>query len=224
MNSQNIKINYKTKVVDLRKSENEASILAFEDNTLISSPTKSLYSGVKMDTIIELPGETFKNVKDSLSEILFKDLIEKTIFSKKFGPKKMIVKEESYAVNWKIIDNYKTILGYKTQEAKGSFRGRNYSVFFCPDLPYRTGPYKFDGLPGVILEVVSDDNKVNIKAYSINLNSKEKIENPYAGYPTVSWKEYNKRFNAFADRFRRAMEDEGGSSANITNKSIELTE
>jgi GLPGLI family protein len=225
--SQNIEVEYKTNMVEIDKTTNKVLRLRIlENNTLVASPTKSIYRSFKRDTIISLPsGGNYHQEKDTLPEVLFRDLVNQWGYSKKFAPKPMIVKEEGYAVKWKITENYKTILGYKTQQATGSFRGRNYSAYFCPELPYRTGPFKFDGLPGLILEVVSDDAEVKIEALSIQFNSKEKIENPFEGKPTVSWSFYYKTATKFVDKLNRSMVDEEGqSTGSISIKGIELTE
>ena len=220
--SQNIQVTYKTNVVDINPIEKK-SIFSFEKNTLVATPTKSIYRSFNVDTIIHLSESSFGSNKDSLPEVLFKDLVNQWAYSKKLAPKPMIVKEEDYAVKWKIIENYKTILGYKTQQATGSFRGRNYNVYFCSELPYRTGPFKFDGLPGLILEVVSDDAKVKIEALSIQFNSKEVVDNPFEGMPTVTWSFYCNAFNKLADKMARYLKEQG-SEGSISNKGIELTE
>jgi len=223
--SQNIEVTYKTNVVDIDKLSSQNNIYEFQRNTLVASPTKSVYRSFNIDTIIPSPGGLFRQEKDTLSVVLFKDLVNQWAYSKKYVSELMIVKEEGYAVKWKITENYKTILGYKTHQATGSFRGRNYTVYFCPELPYRTGPFKFDGLPGLILEVVSDDAEVKIEALSIQFNSKEKVENPFEGKPTVSWSFYYKTVTKFVDKINRSMVDEEGrSTGSISIKGIELTE
>nr|WP_081964210.1 GLPGLI family protein [Porphyromonas macacae] len=34
------------------------------------------------------------------------------------------------------------------------FRGRTYEAWFTPQIPLKEGPYKFDGLPGLILQIM----------------------------------------------------------------------
>lgn len=61
--------------------------------------------------------------------------------------------EELPEMNWRIQDSTDVILGYMVQKAVCSFRGRDYTAWFSPQLPVRTGPWKFSGLPGLILKV-----------------------------------------------------------------------
>ena len=54
---------------------------------------------------------------------------------------------------WQITDSTKTVLGYLTQKAECFFRGRHWTAWFSPDIPISDGPWKFGGLPGLIMEV-----------------------------------------------------------------------
>ena len=58
--------------------------------------------------------------------------------------------------NWQISNETKTIVGYQCQKATCSFRGRNYTAWFAVDIPLSFGPWKFCGLPGLILKVQDD--------------------------------------------------------------------
>ncbi len=48
------------------------------------------------------------------------------------------------------------VLGYECQLATADFSGRHYSAWFAPELPLPYGPYKFGGLPGLILRIQDD--------------------------------------------------------------------
>lgn len=61
--------------------------------------------------------------------------------------------QEKDLFNWEISPETKLIEGYKTQKATTSFAGRNYVAWFTPEIPIPEGPYKFNGLPGLILEI-----------------------------------------------------------------------
>ena len=61
--------------------------------------------------------------------------------------------EDIPELNWVIQNERKTIQGYTCQRASSTFRGRKYEAWFTPEIPIREGPYKFGGLPGLILEM-----------------------------------------------------------------------
>jgi len=56
------------------------------------------------------------------------------------------------AIDWKINSDTATYGGLHCQKAKGHFKGRDYTAWFCPDMPLHVGPWKLNGLPGVIVE------------------------------------------------------------------------
>ena len=60
---------------------------------------------------------------------------------------------------WQIVAETATILGYHCQKATATFRGRNYEAWFSPEIPVNDGPWKFFGLPGLILKV-SDTEEI----------------------------------------------------------------
>jgi GLPGLI family protein len=64
------------------------------------------------------------------------------------------------AIDWKISGDTATFGGLHCQEATGHFKGRDYIVWFCPDLPLHTGPWKLNGLPGVIVDAHDTKNEV----------------------------------------------------------------
>lgn len=55
-------------------------------------------------------------------------------------------------INWELTDSTKTILGYDCHQARAQFRGREWTVWFTPEIPIQEGPWKLHGLPGLILE------------------------------------------------------------------------
>lgn len=65
---------------------------------------------------------------------------------------RVIYQDTLNAQQWQITDSVKTILGYECQKAVCHFRGRHWTVWFTPDVPISDGPWKFGGLPGLIME------------------------------------------------------------------------
>lgn len=62
--------------------------------------------------------------------------------------------KDNERITWKIENSCDTvILGYACKKATTYFRGRSYTAWFSPDIPISDGPYKFRGLPGLILMI-----------------------------------------------------------------------
>ena len=58
---------------------------------------------------------------------------------------------------WVVTDEWKELLGYRVRRAECSFRGRDYVAWFAPELPLSEGPWKFCGLPGLVMHVYDTD-------------------------------------------------------------------
>ena len=62
---------------------------------------------------------------------------------------------------WKILPEKEKIGIWETQKATTKMYGRNWTAWFTTSLPFLDGPYKFHGLPGLIVKV-SDQNQTHI--------------------------------------------------------------
>jgi GLPGLI family protein len=76
---------------------------------------------------------------------------------------KYLMEDEWPAIDWKITDQTKKISQLNCQKAIGTWRGRTYEAWFCADLPFHAGPWKLNGLPGLILEAIDTRSQVSFK-------------------------------------------------------------
>lgn len=79
-------------------------------------------------------------------------------------------------IDWKISNDTASFDGLHCQKATGHFKGRDYIVWFCPDLPVRTGPWKLNGLPGVIVDARDTKNEVIFQFAGVEKASQAKSE------------------------------------------------
>ena len=122
-----------------------------------------LYEDVPKKSDIIENSMNFQTIEGDPDKMLqFVDFSRKQIAYKQFARflPRNIVKEELPSIKWHIQTETKAIAGRKCQKATCSLGGRNYIAWFCAELPYAIGPYKFTGLPGVIFEIVSTDGFV----------------------------------------------------------------
>ncbi len=63
------------------------------------------------------------------------------------------------AQRWEMADSVKTILGHECQKATCHFRGQHWTAWFATDVPVSDGPWKFSGLPGLIMEVSAEKDR-----------------------------------------------------------------
>lgn len=94
-----------------------------------------------------------------------------------------IALKENHKINWSIFPETKTIEGFKVQKATTKFGGRNWIAWFTNDIQIQDGPYKFCGLPGLILNIGDEkgdhvfnlvgSKKLNYDPLLIDLKMKE---------------------------------------------------
>jgi GLPGLI family protein len=70
----------------------------------------------------------------------------------------------------------RTIGGFTCEKATGHYRGRDYEVWYTPDIPIPSGPFKLGGLPGLIMEARSTDGNVQFLFTGIEFPLKETIK------------------------------------------------
>lgn len=82
-----------------------------------------------------------------------------TSFLDKLASNNYLCIEKVEIPDWKIIpDSSSSIIGYKCQLAKASFKGRIWYAWYTEDIPLSEGPWKLYGLPGLVLRAY-DQNK-----------------------------------------------------------------
>ena len=79
---------------------------------------------------------------------------------------------------WTLEEDTASFLGHSCQKATCRWRGRDYVAWFAPDIPIRRGPWKFGGLPGLIMKINDVDSLYVFEAVAI-----EKGNFPIYQYP-----------------------------------------
>lgn len=86
-----------------------------------------------------------------------------------------LIEDDLPAIDWKISADTASFGGLHCQKATTHFKGRDYTAWFCADMPFHAGPWKLNGLPGVILDAHDAKNEVVFKFDGI-----EKVAPPQA--------------------------------------------
>lgn len=83
--------------------------------------------------------------------------------------------EKIPVMKWELAEGAEEILGYMCQKAQAYFRGRTWTVWFTAEIPVNAGPWKLNGLPGLILR--ARDEEGDFRFEGIGLQQKnEPIE------------------------------------------------
>ena len=91
------------------------------------------------------------------------------------GSKTSLSVNEKPSFNWKYIEGDTTILTYSCLKATCSYGGRDYIAWFTPDIPISDGPYKFFGLPGLIVRIADTHKEHIFQLYKVK-NSRNNRE------------------------------------------------
>lgn len=106
-----------------------------------------------------MPGKSYMNEKDFATKVI-------TVWDQNGGDDYTYT-VDSTDLTWNIGDSIKTILNYDCIIAKASYHGRNWTVWFTPEIPLEDGPWQFQGLPGLILNATSDDGEFGFEATAL---------------------------------------------------------
>jgi len=119
------------------------------------------YKKMKMPKISYKINKTYPSMKMQYIEMIMT-----------MGKGMYISYSEDLNFNWKILPDKAKIGEYNAQKATTEFGGRKWTAWFSTDLPFQDGPYKFSGLPGLIVKIEDET-----KDYSWVLQANKKLNN-----------------------------------------------
>ena len=149
--------------VTMKSDSTDKANATIETARLDISPEKSLFYGegrIKRDSVMQRMRETrnfdrnaMQNLRSSIDYIVEKDLIKNITYFKTRLGRDQYTYEEDRKMDWKILPETVKIGEYEAQKAETTFAGRKWYAWFTQDIPFQDGPYKFKGLPGLIIKV-----------------------------------------------------------------------
>ncbi len=122
------------------------------------------------------------------------------LFSEQF-----LVEENIPQLKWVIHNEEKMLDKYLLKKATLYFRGRNYVAWYSEEYPLAFGPWKFSGLPGLIMEIYDTTKRYHWQINSIKQTEDTPLNlNPILkGKETLTLKQYaDRKFNN-NDHFKR---------------------
>ena len=132
---------------------------------------------VKRDSVMERMRSTrsfdpsqMENFRSNMNYTVQKNYLDQSIVFKDRIGRDNYTYTESQPIEWKILPETVKIGEYKAQKAETTFGGRTWYAWFTMDLPVQDGPYKFSGLPGLIVKAEDDKSE-----YSFDLMQVKKL-------------------------------------------------
>lgn len=117
-----------------------------------------------------------------------------------------LYEENMDEIAWEILPDTTTCLNYLCQKAVCDFRGRRYEAWFAPELPINNGPWKFSGLPGLILKAETPDGRYSFTAIGLE-NYDKPVLFAKRDYIKASRKDYEKVKRRSIEDFMNFMRD-----------------
>lgn len=164
----------------MKSDSTDKTNITTENVILDVSPEKSIFYGegrVKRDSIMQRMRETrnfdrnaMQNLRSSIDYIVEKDLVKNITYFKTRLGRDQYIYEEDRKIDWTILPETVKIGEYEAQKAETTFAGRKWYAWFTQDIPFQDGPYKFKGLPGLIVKVEDANGD-----YSFDLQQSKKI-------------------------------------------------
>lgn len=123
--------------IEYLKDSAKTAMLAAGENVYVIHEELRVYGYGKKYVIVKTP-----------EEIVFSDLLVTSRF---------YYKEPTPDFQWSLKQDTCSILGYPCQKAVCQYGGRVWTAWFTTHIPISDGPYKFSGLPGLILKISDED-------------------------------------------------------------------
>jgi GLPGLI family protein len=142
-------------------------------------------------------------------------------------------------LKWKLSNEVDSINNRAVKKATTTFRGRKYIALYSKEIALPVGPYKFFGLPGLIVQIYDDKNQIsfdliNLKDFNKKLTldyngeaslvrKKEfkKVENQYNSNPIPYMESQGA---VFTEENKRIIKEKFRKKNEKTNNPIELKE
>lgn len=171
-----LQINHKTALFPINY------LVIFKDNKSLECPLKINQS---KEIVVDNIDTEIRFINSERVPFIFKDLNKKNlIYSESFISSKSnfidseittldyLVKDTLDNFNWIISKEHKKIKDFDCIKAISKFRGRDYEAWFTKSINIPIGPWKFGGLPGLIIAVNDLEMKYNYILTDINLDAK----------------------------------------------------
>lgn len=143
------KKNYDVMGLEIGKSMSRFFSISFEETR------KALEEQLKQTNSLDFRSLGTPKNRRGKERVVYKDYVSSQITTMdNLGFFDYVIQEPISSIKWEIKNDTMQIIGYTCQKAICQFKGRNYEAWFTSSINVSEGPWKFTGLPGLILKVV----------------------------------------------------------------------
>ena len=189
------------------------------------------YSLFHMDSLVEADkaagasqeviAEHLKQGGGNINYRIYKNYpVGKTTLLDQLAVSRFRCEEPTEFPEWTLLPDTTTILSYFCRKATCHFRGRDYEAWYTTDIPRSEGPWKLQGLPGLILKALDSQSHYTFTCSGIEKSHKEEmIQFTGSGYEPVTRKELQKIYTRYvADPIGYITETSPGMKVTVTGE------
>ena len=138
-----------------------------------------------------------------LDQYQYSSTIKDSLYSfESFNDNVFKVAEVNPKFNWNInFSEVKKMNNYTCNKATMQFRGRSYTAWYTPAIPFFYGPFKFSGLPGLILEIEDDTQTFKWSVTRLKFKNNNAFIIPYDSQ-RIELYDYQKLSDEYIDKLR----------------------
>ena len=132
--------------------------------------------------------DVYKNHREQKLIVLQRSPLDGPIFK---------YEEEMPLMEWLILPDKQECQGYSCQKATCHYRGRDWTAWFTYEIPFSDGPWKFHGLPGMILSIEDSTKSYSFICQGINPQTESIVMMEKRYYMQSTYEEATKFVKSF---------------------------
>lgn len=171
----------------------------------------------------------FRNLPKSQSNYLIVQTADVSKFYEAIGMT-LLTYASPIIKDWKILNETKIINSIYCKKAEVHYKGRDWTAWYASEIPFPYGPFKFSGLPGLIVkitdktgdydfELVKSVSSKNLQGKTVAIN-----ESRYKNAREVTKKELSRAWTNFRNNARYELENMGTVFSQDPNKNKKTDE
>jgi GLPGLI family protein len=195
-------------MLNLNSSKKEKVILLIDSNKESTFAPENIF---KQDSIKKLISEgklspdfrhDKKYPKTNFSHIVNKNYGNQNVTDASILIRQAYLYEQRNEIKWQLFSDTLILKEYVCNKATTRYEGRDYTAWYTSEIPISDGPYKFWGLPGLILKIFDSENH-----YSFTLESFEKQKSEPNYLASITEKALKISYEKFKELSKEASED-----------------
>ena len=212
--------------LDTKALKTERTLLIIDSNKSSYYASENTY---KQDSIKQLVRSKILTPQEAMNDkypkTWFNHFIQKNFIESSMKVHSLIAVDnyiytQKNDLAWQLQYDTLKVENYVCNKATVKYEGREYIAWYAKDIPISDGPYKFWGLPGLILKIYDTENH-----YTFTLDSFEKYrgklpQEPYQSRKTfeVSYDKFKIISKEFNENPLKSMENSGMKIVSVDGK------